>query len=87
MFNKTVFSSFKIAEPELFFTVLLLFQAFDNLRFRFRFRLLMWANPLRGQVGGGWALEIETFLSPVKWHRAVRRVSFGAQKSREDCVR
>jgi hypothetical protein len=25
--------------------------------------LLMWANPLRGQVGGGWALEIETFLA------------------------
>ncbi len=24
--------------------------------------LLMRENPLRGQVGGGWALEIETFL-------------------------
>jgi hypothetical protein len=23
--------------------------------------LLMWANPLRGQEGGGWAQEIETF--------------------------
>ncbi len=23
-------------------------------------------NPLRGQVGEGWALEIETFLGPVK---------------------
>jgi hypothetical protein len=44
--------------------------------------LLMRANPLRGQVGGSWALEIETFLGPVKWHRAVRRVPFGAQKSR-----
>ncbi len=43
---------------------------------------LMRANPLRGQVGEGWALEIETFLGPVKFHRAVRRVSFGAQKSR-----
>ncbi len=32
------------------------------------------ANPLRGQVGGGWALEIKTFLGSVKWHRAVRRV-------------
>ncbi len=42
--------------------------------------LLMQANPLRGQVGGGWALEIETFLGPVKWHRAVRRVPFGTQK-------
>jgi hypothetical protein len=41
--------------------------------------LLMRANPLRGQVGGGWALEIEIFLGAVKWHRAVRRVPFGAQ--------
>ncbi len=40
---------------------------------------LMHADPLRGQVGGGWALKIETFLSPAKWHRAVRRVLFGAQ--------
>jgi hypothetical protein len=43
--------------------------------------LLMWANPLRGKVGGGWALEIETFLGPVKWHRAVRRMPCGAQNS------
>ncbi len=42
--------------------------------------LLMRANPLLGQVGGGWALEIESFLGPVKWHRADRRVPFGAQK-------
>jgi hypothetical protein len=42
---------------------------------------LMRANPLPGQVGGGgWALEIEMFLGPVKWHQAVRRVPFGAQK-------
>jgi hypothetical protein len=34
--------------------------------------LLMRANPLRGQVG------VETFLGPVKWHRAVRRVPFAA---------
>jgi hypothetical protein len=27
--------------------------------------LLMRANPLRGQMGGGWALEIKTFLGPV----------------------
>jgi hypothetical protein len=33
--------------------------------------LLIKATPLRGQVGEGWALEIETFLGPVKWHRAV----------------
>jgi hypothetical protein len=38
---------------------------------------LMRADPLRGQVGGGWALEIESFLGPVKWHRADRRVPFG----------
>jgi hypothetical protein len=25
---------------------------------------LMRADPLQGQVGGGWALEIETFLVP-----------------------
>jgi hypothetical protein len=30
--------------------------------------------------GGGWALEFENFLGPVKWHRADRRVPFGAQK-------
>ncbi len=41
---------------------------------------LMRADPLREQVGGGWALEIEPFLGPVKWHRAVRRVPFVAQK-------
>jgi hypothetical protein len=39
--------------------------------------VLMRADPILGQVGGGWALEIETF-GPVKWHRAVRRVPFGA---------
>ncbi len=39
------------------------------------------ANPLRGQVGGGRALEIETFLGPVKWHGSLyRRVPFGAEK-------
>ncbi len=31
-------------------------------------------------MGGGWALEIETLLSHVKWHRADRGVSVGAQK-------
>jgi hypothetical protein len=45
--------------------------------------LLMGADKLRGQVGGGWALEIKTFLGPVKWHQAIRRVPFGAQKSRD----
>ncbi len=42
---------------------------------------LMHADPLRGQVGGGWALEIETFLGPVKCHGALRRMPYiGAQK-------
>jgi hypothetical protein len=40
---------------------------------------LMRADPLRGQVGGHWA-ETETFLDPVKWHRAIRRVTFRAKK-------
>jgi hypothetical protein len=26
----------------------------------------MRANPLRGEVGGGWALEFPSFLGPVK---------------------
>ncbi len=29
---------------------------------------LMRADPLRGQVAGGWALEIDTFLDHVKRH-------------------
>jgi hypothetical protein len=37
-------------------------------------------HDLRGQLGGGSALEIESFLGPVKWRRAKRRVPFGAQK-------
>jgi hypothetical protein len=41
----------------------------------------MRAYPLEGKVGGGWALEFESFLGPVKWHRADRRVLFGAQKN------
>jgi hypothetical protein len=40
---------------------------------------LMRADTLRGQVGEGWALEIESILGPVKWQRAERRVPFGAQ--------
>jgi hypothetical protein len=41
------------------------------------------AYPLCGEVGGGWALEFPSFLGPVKWERADRRVPFGAQKTRE----
>jgi hypothetical protein len=43
---------------------------------------LMHADTLRGQVEEGWALEMESFLGPVKWNRADRRVPFGAQKTR-----
>jgi hypothetical protein len=31
-------------------------------------------------ANGSWALGIESFLGPVKCHRADRRVPFGAQK-------
>ncbi len=34
----------------------------------------MHAYPLWGQVGGGWALEFESFLGLVKWHWANRWV-------------
>jgi hypothetical protein len=44
----------------------------------------MRAYPLRGEVGGGWALEFLSFLGPVKWHRVDRRVPFGAQKIEEE---
>ncbi len=43
----------------------------------------MRAYPLQGQVGGGWALELESLLGPVKWDRADRRVPFGAQKTQK----
>ncbi len=45
--------------------------------------IMFWmrAYPLGGEVGGGWALEFESFLGPVKWHRADRRVPFGAPKN------
>ncbi len=36
----------------------------------------MGAYTLRGEVGGGWALEFLSFLDPVKWERADRRVPF-----------
>jgi hypothetical protein len=44
---------------------------------------LMRENPFLGQVGGDCALEIKTFLGPVKWQQAVRRVPFRAQKSQD----
>jgi hypothetical protein len=42
-----------------------------------------YAYQLQGQVRGGWALEIASFLGPVKWRRADRHMSFGAQKNRD----
>jgi hypothetical protein len=35
--------------------------------------IMFWmrAYPLRGQVGGGWALEFESFLGPVKWQETI----------------
>jgi hypothetical protein len=42
---------------------------------------LMRADTLRGEIGGGWPLEIKSFLGAVKWHRADRRVPFGAKKT------
>ncbi len=40
--------------------------------------IMFWirAYPLRGEVGGGWALEFSSFLGPVKWHWADRQVPF-----------
>ncbi len=44
--------------------------------------IMFWmrAYSLRGEVGGGWALEFESFLGPVKRQRTDMRVPFGAQK-------
>ncbi len=42
----------------------------------------MRADPLRGQVEWGWALEIESFLGPVKRHQAIMSVIWGPKKSR-----
>ncbi len=48
----------------------------------------MRANPLRGEVGGGWALEFSSILGLVKWHRADRRVPFiRNQKHTVRCIK
>jgi hypothetical protein len=46
------------------------------------------ADTLREQVRGGWALDIESFLGPVKWHLVDRRVPFLAKKlaSHQSCL-
>jgi hypothetical protein len=45
---------------------------------------LMRADPLRGQVGGGWDLEIVTFLGPEMATREASAIC--AQKSRDGAV-
>jgi hypothetical protein len=42
--------------------------------------ILLRADPLCGQVGGGWALEIETFLGPEKWHEPIGECHLGPKK-------
>ena len=39
--------------------------------------IMFWmrAYPLRGQVGGGWALEFSSFLGP-KWHSPIDSMPF-----------
>jgi hypothetical protein len=39
-----------------------------------------------GKWEGGWAREIETFLGPVKWHRAYVSVGRVAYKCSEDSI-
>jgi hypothetical protein len=41
----------------------------------------MWADRLRGEGGGGVALEIESFVGPCEKARADRRVLFGAHNT------
>ncbi len=36
---------------------------------------LMRADALRGKLGGGWALEISSFLGP-KWHSPIGSIPF-----------
>jgi hypothetical protein len=45
----------------------------------------MRAYPLRGETGGGWALEFESIMGPVKWHRADRRI-WGPKNCAQDCI-
>jgi hypothetical protein len=44
--------------------------------------ILFWmrAYPLRGQVGGGWNLEIESFLGPVKCIEPIGECHLGPKK-------
>jgi hypothetical protein len=44
---------------------------------------LMRADTLRGELVGGLALEISSFVGPCEMARADRRVPFGAQKTRD----
>jgi hypothetical protein len=40
----------------------------------------MRAYPLRGQVGRCWALKIDSFLGPVKWHEPKGECHLGPKK-------
>ncbi len=41
---------------------------------------LMRADTLRGDVGEGLALEIESFLAPLKWHEPIGECHLGPKK-------
>jgi hypothetical protein len=42
----------------------------------------MRAYPLRGEVGGGWALEFPSFLGPVNGNEPIRESDIWAQNTR-----
>ncbi len=46
----------------------------------------MRAYTLRGEVGGGWALEFPSFLGPVKWERADRQNMHEAVYINHRCI-
>jgi hypothetical protein len=45
--------------------------------------IMFWMRAYTLHGGGGWALEFPSFLGPVKWERAARRVPF--QRLKMDC--
>ncbi len=46
---------------------------------------LMRVDTYERQVGGGWALEIESFLGLVKWHRAQKTRNFPRAQPHPTC--
>jgi hypothetical protein len=69
IYSKHAHLKITIYAPMIYTAPCVMFYVFDG------------ADTLRGQVGGSWAREMESFLVPVKWHRADRRVPFVAQKT------